>query len=88
VLTHDLYVRNESGRCPGDNTIPRFSADGKIQFSPVSVDASGSMVVPGNLTVMGTVNGGGGGGGGGGVSVAAGPSGNISVNTAGARCNR
>ncbi len=83
VLTHDLYVRNESGLCPGDNTIPRFGPDGKIQFSPVSVDAGGSMVVPGNLTVMGTVNGGGGGGGGGGVSVAAGPSGNISVNTAG-----
>lgn len=88
VITRDLYVRDESGANPGGDTVPRFGADGKIQFSTVTVDSGGSLGVPGsaviqgNLTVNGLINGGsGGGGGGGGVSVAAGPSRNVTVAT-------
>jgi hypothetical protein len=90
VVTRDLYLRTEAGLNPGSDTVPRFGADGKMQFSTVTIDSGGSLGVPGSvviqgdLTVNGLINGGGGGvgGGGGGVSVVAGPSGNVTVATA------
>lgn len=87
VVTRDLYLRTEAGLSPGGDTIPRFGADGKMQFSTVSIDSGGSLEVPGsaviqgNLTVNGLINGGASGGGGGGVNVAAGPRGNVTVST-------
>lgn len=51
IVTRGLYLRDESGLCPGGNTVPRFGPDGQMLFSAVSVDSCGNMIIPGNLTV-------------------------------------
>jgi Collagen triple helix repeat (20 copies) len=55
VVTRGLYLQNESGLCPGGDTVPRFGPDGQMLFSTVTVDNSGSIVIPGDLTLGGAL---------------------------------
>jgi cytoskeletal protein CcmA (bactofilin family) len=51
IVTRGLYLRDESGLCPGGDTVPRFGPDGQMLFSTVSIDGCGNMIVPAGLAV-------------------------------------
>ena len=55
LKTRALYVQGADGSLPGTNTLPVFGTAGDIQFSEIQIVGGDSMVIPGDLTVDGSL---------------------------------